>query len=432
MVRLLLLTFAPFAFSAVPQGGSLDFKETVRYALEHSLDYDNARRNFAIAEMEHRNSFYEFFPKLDFDSSHGVSFYESSSARPWESSLGLTLSETLYNNGTNLINYDLSGIQKSKAEIEFKKKRDRVCLDVIALYFEYSLAKLKADTVQEEYNILKEQYRLIEKKYKQGMKSRDDFIRFKTRMQRAEINLLSSRNRLVKYQSDIRSLIGVPFDARKDDTPEFRPYVPEKIDVSQIPEQKPEVSRVYDFVIADLDKKSNELDVRLAKRDYYPNVFVTSGIYYTASDYVGYSGPFRNRDVLYADALLNISFNLWDWGILRRKVSIAEETKNIENNRLDQSIMDLDSTLTKLMLELKRLKENYVLNTRLLELEKKNFDYLESEYRKGQIDYLSLINSLENLISAKNQYYESLFYLAGSLYEYSYYEGKIYEKVISD
>ncbi|MGK5085860.1 TolC family protein [Bdellovibrionota bacterium FG-1] len=166
-----------------------------------------------------------------------------------------------------------------------------------------------------------------------------------------------------------------------------------------------------------------------AKRNYLPRVSLTSELTYSNSNYLNSSTPFNATNQLSWNALLTFQYNLWDWGIKRHDVQIAEYNRDIQADTLQQGLLETHAQITSMMVDLSRLRYQLKLSEELLSLEEESNQNLESQYRQGKVAYLDLITGLKNLLDAKVQFYTSYFDVLQGIAKYRYFEGKIYEAV---
>ncbi len=82
------------------------------------------------------------------------------------------------------------------------------------------------------------------------------------------------------------------------------------------------------------------------------------------------------------------------------------------------------------MASLARIRKNYRTTEKLLGLEEESNRLVETQYREGKVTYLDLITSLNNLLSAKVQFYTAYFETMQNLTKHRYYEGSIYESLV--
>lgn len=404
----------------------MSLKDAIQLGVEKSPALSTSRAELQLRGLEFDNSFSIFLPSLDLSATHGLrgsrpSIYSNS----LNSDLTLQLTETIYDNGASVTKYHSARLQKEIAELGYKNQRDKLVLDIAHEYMRFSLAKSLGQVQEQQFSIINKQYQSIFKQYQHGTKTRRDYLRFKTELWRSEIELQTSRITIEKSRIEIIRLMGLQLNDAE--TLEFIPVAIELNSVTAVPAKAPELAEHYLYQITNLQKKIMENDVYLVRRQYWPELFLTAGATYHTGDYWDNNWTTTENEMTSWNALLTLKFNLWDWGIRRRNVSIAEARKIQSENSVTSDLNTFLVDNQKLMLELKQSSKNFSLARELLDLETKNYEFIDSEYRNGKVSYLDIIVGLRDLLSAKVQMYTSYFDLRGQLLKYRYHEGKLYE-----
>ena len=423
MIFFVLLTLLhPQASAAAP----LSLKDAAAYALRNSPGLDTAQRQALIAEDERLNASAAFLPSLDLTSTHGLTrtYPAASGSRyePWASSFSLSLTETLYDNGESLTKHRIALLQEEIARESLYRSRDRLLLDVASAYFQHSVAKKALEIQQEQHAVLKLQVQLVKESYRHGVKSRKDFLRFQTQLNRSDIDLLAARVALHKAELALRRVLGVPLDSAEA----FEFTVDESRPAAQRwAEGRLEAHR--DSRLAALQRRVAELNSDLARRRLWPEIGVVGNATYGSSDYLNTGLRAHENDKLNWSALLTVKYNLLDWGVRRRNSEIAASRAAIRANELDTELLALREEVDKLAVDLRKLQESFQLTDELFKLERANLALITNEYRQGKVQYLDYINALQNFASSKSQYYSSLFELKRAILARRYHEGTIHE-----
>jgi outer membrane protein TolC len=293
----------------------------------------------------------------------------------------------------------------------------------------YSLAQSLAEVQEQQFNIINKQYQSVANQYQQGVKTRRDYLRFKTELRRAEIDLQTSRTATEKSRLELMRLLGYEM---KDGIAafDFKPIEIQTSSVGPIPTRAPAIDEHYQYRIAALQKKIYENDVYIIKRAYWPELFASAGVTYHSGDYLADNVAINENETTSWNALLTLKFNLWDWGSRRRNVAVAEIRKSQAENTIANDLNSFAAENQKLMLELQQSAKNFSLAQELLSLESNSYNFLDAEYRRGQANYLDIIVGLRDFLSSKVQMYTSYYELREQLLKYHYYEGHLYESLV--
>lgn len=402
-------------------------KQAVLFATMHSPSFDTIKREVSIANLEKESSKSRFLPSLDLSATHGIQDSSPRTAGPWGSELRLDLTENLYDNGVTLTNYQLASLRKQQAELQHEEQKNKLCLEIVTQFLSFSLNVKLLEIQEKQFKNINKQYELISKYYYQGVRTKNDYLRFKTQVSRAEIDLINSKNNLLKSKLEMQRLIGG--DLINEEPYDFIPITFDNIE----DDHSLNFVRVENHLIyksAQIQKEINALNLEIIAKKNLPEWFVSTGVGYDNSQYVGRNQSFSTNDRISWNALLTVKYNIFDWGIRSRNKEVSAAKNAIQNNALDSDLLVLKSTLKQFVINILQVKKNYELAKELLYLEKNNIDYIEREYRNGKIQYLDLITGLNNLTDAQIKYYSSALDIQTVKYTSLYHHGKLYEELL--
>jgi outer membrane protein TolC len=403
----------------------MNLRDLASYALRHSPSLNSAQRETLITTLERKNSGSAFLPSLDLSTAHGWQRSEPPSASgPWTSSLSLELAENLYDNGQTITRYKTSKLREEESSIQLLQTRDRLLLDLAGEFFQYSLATKELEVQEEQHNLLKKQYQMVEAGYRQGIKTRKDYLRFKTQLSRADIDLVNAKNALVRSEQALKKLLGMPLGSSDGISLAVDDSKPGPEPVANIP-----LESHREYHISELENEIQKLEEAQVKRRLWPELTLSAGATYGSSDYLGTTTSFSDNDRLSWNALLSLRYNFLDWGTRRREAEIAGERTAIQLNGTESKLLSLRQELENLRLDLRQFRENFRLGTELLELERRNLALITTEYRQGKVQYLDYITSLKDFASAQLGYYSSLYQLKKGLLTQKFHQGTLYETI---
>jgi outer membrane protein TolC len=422
---------------------TLSLKEAVRFALENSRTFDIARKAESVRDLEYKNAVAKLLPSADFLTTNGLqnnipiasangstSLLTANPSAPWYSSLTVGMTETLYDNGVSLTGLSVARLNRELSSVNSLKARDGLALDVATEFYKFSLATVLLEVRKQQQGALEKQFRSLSGQYKQGFKTRSDFLRLKTQVQRAEIDRITAENNIVLSTAQLRKILGI--GAQRSDELSFEPIpvAGNKSKALSFPGKRPPLEGVFDYKTTQIQKEINGASVTLARRNYWPQVLFNSGVTYSNQNYLNGETPFAAGHQLSWNALVTLQLNLFDWGTRRRSVEIAEFNENIQDDTLEQNLLDVNAQITALMADLSRIDHNFKLSRELLDMEEESSRNLETQYREGKVTYLDLITSLSSLLDAKVQFCTSYFDGLGSIARYKFYEGTLYETLV--
>jgi outer membrane protein TolC len=412
---------------------TLSFSEAVRLALEVSPRIDAARRREILGDLEHRNARARRWPSLDVSTTNGFTSRlvgpPASEQDPYYSTLNLGLTEILYDNGLASIQVAQTELEKRLARLLVDREADRIALDVAQGFFSYSLAQKLREVRQKQLSLVEKQSESVSRGYREGLKTKRDFVRFQGQLHRTQADLVSSEAELERSREELRRLIGISPD--KSQELDFVPYTLSPGSSLSIPADSPSLQRTHDYLISEVRKDINSKAVEVVERRYWPQLFLTGGIQYQNTGYLGSRSGFGPSGQVEWSALVTLSHNLWDWGIRRRELEGARQEYEIRNDDLSLTVQATSAQIRSLMATLSRAAEAYSLSEKLLKLERESFESIDVGYREGKVTYLDLITALNLLLDAQTRLYTSFYSLQRLLAEHKYLERSLSRSILS-
>jgi outer membrane protein len=429
VLRFLFVVLSLFNEAAIAATHRMDLKQAVEFAVENAPELEVVRREMTIAEMQRKNAYSAFLPQLDLAANYGLNDRDpqlSPALSRYSSDFGLYLTENLYDNGISFINYDSAKATKKIADLNYNKERDRIVLNIVSQFLNVSLVMRLYDVQKTQFDIIQKQFDSISNQYKQGVKTRRDYLRFKSELRRSEIQLQNSKTLVQNRKADLIKLLTSTSEVLTSDFD----FLPEAVDtkiVKNVPTEKPNVEDHWIFRMVRLREEIFDNSILISKRSYYPEVFLSGGVSYGSANYWKSGSNFKDNDFTSWNALLTVNFNLWDWGIRNRNISISQDRKVQQMKSLEVEMNEFIASNEKLMANMVLSHNNFLTAQELLEIETSAYSFLEGEYRNGRVSYLDLILGLRDLLNAKIQMFTSFYDLRTQLYQYKYHQGKLYE-----
>ena len=431
---LLSSAFASEAPPVSPTPSRLDLKAAVELAIEKSPALGIASKSVMSRELEYSNAVSAFFPSVDFGTTVGPQGPQITGNGVIGSQFNLTLSESLYDNHTSIIRLAVAKRQREYAHLSFRQSRDDLTVQIAGAYFRYSSSQAQTEIRETQLGTLRKEFRSLSEQYNQGLKTRRDYIRLQTQLQRAELDLIAARNTVAQNGIELRRLIGLDAGSLVEFLPVStglaRSYHP------SLPEKAATVDMTFERSLADLQNDVNTRSIELAQRKYWPVVSLNGQITYQKNDYLNPLLPTGTGYVTPAvtpwnwNALLTVQYNILDWGTRRRNVELARVQTDSQWDQLRAGLLSTDAKIQSTWLDLKQLEKSLILNQELLKIEEETYDILQREYREGRVAYLDLITELNNLLDAKSRLYTSYFDLQTRLVTYRYFERGAYESIV--
>lgn len=405
----------------------LNLKETLQWAEDHSPDFQKLRHSLKVAELEAENGRKFWMPQLDLSTTHGVLDRDPRAGyEPWNSSFDITLSENLYDDGQSFTKKKITQKQLELAQAGQKIEREKLTLALATQFLQYSLAIKSLEVQEAQLALIRKQFGSTSRDYHQGMKTQRDYLRFKTQLSRSEIDVLTTRNNVLKEKKSLIRLIG------GDSSDIELDFIPLPLMESQgnwnsekmVLEKHP---RYFAYLLA-LDIE--DLQTSLSKKVLTPSLTLSAGSSYGSANYLNTGQRFQDNDSLSWNILLTLKYNLFDGGIRNRSYQVVAERSEITKKDLRGQMLSLKSELEQWALNYEQIQSNQRLATELFELEKKNRSLMEADYRNGKVAFLDFITSLRDYLDAQFKFYSSVYDSEISRMTYLSYKGTLHEALL--
>jgi outer membrane protein TolC len=422
-----LLLVAPLAFAEDVE--KIDFHQALERAIQKSPDYDILLHNQKSAHLAFTNSWSVFLPELDAEAQNqyqnqaGNTYYNTATPlSPWNNLLALSVSENLYDNGKSWNDMDIAHLNSDIGDLSAQQGLQQLMLSVANAYYDFSSAFQSLDLQRQEIETLRRQYHAIEGRYQNGVNNNRDFLRIKAQVQIAEIGLATQEISLEDAKQTLRLAIG------EKSAVDFNPVVPKMSEVESIhfPEASPDGT--FEFRIGDAQDRVADVQYREVQREDWPRLTLKGNSSYNVPQYVGptqaggLDSPYWN-----VSAMLVLDYAIWDWGIRRRNVEIADNTRRVARDNQEKTRIQVRQALNRLGKENALYMKSFRESKQILHDEESVYASLDRGYRDGTVTYLDLITALTELYTSRNQFVSLEYELLKGRANVAYYQGNLDE-----
>ncbi|MFN8370009.1 MAG: TolC family protein [Bacteriovoracaceae bacterium] len=404
----------------------LSFNSGLNKLLEESKPIQIKSIEKEIAALKFSKAYSPFLPKLNFSTVNGLKSTIPSSEdlryeKPYTSTLNLSLSTNLYNNGNDLLEFDKKEYEKKLAIKEWENLKNEEILKYVIQYLKYSYQTELVKIHKSQQILLTKQYNQIKDKYERGIKPYKDFLRVKTDLMRETVTGQELDRTLEEIKKDLKLLVGV-------DNEDFVPLEIKKSLILKYPNLKIDKGDLRKEII-NLKNNINNYQVKLSENKIGPELTLNSGVDYNINNYIKKSASLNQLDKTEWNVLLTLKINLWDnfESANEKKIIYAERNKFIKEQ--EQNNNEYEMKIERNLSKMEQAKTNFELNEKLLTLEIENFNSVEKEFYNGKMSYLDYTSALKDLQKTKSSYTQTYYDLLESMSNYYFYKDKIYEFV---
>ncbi len=302
----------------------------------------------------------------------------------------------LYGINLNLKKFE---INKELATEQIRQKRQATVADVKNAYFQAMQTDSLLKNAEETVKLNREINRITEEFVKAGVALEPEQMETGTKLAQAEYDIMTLKNRSSSQKEQLNFLLG------RDVRTEFQVELPknylafsetELVDAQRRAlEQRPEIRQ------AKLKIKQSNLDVKIKKSEYIPEVSLT----------VSYLSPFSYSSFLPKNIMsvgVSIEWDVFDWG--RKKKEMAE--KQLTVNQTENSLREAENmVLMEVNAKFRRLKE-LAENLRIIQMTQKtvqaNLKIALNRYEQQTILYKDVLQVQTALMQANTNYQNAL------------------------
>lgn len=411
-----------------PSINSRSLPKLMELAEENSPNIRKAKNLLEIAEREKDTAFWRFFPTLDLEGRHGLKGDDPWTRQTaWGSEMNLIMKEHIYDpdNNATLARYRLHKAKFERAQLEYAYQRDDQLKSVAQAYLDWSATLQQREIDENKRDLLRRQYNVLEAQYKQGLKTKRDVLRIETEIKRLEMDILRRDNDIDLNFQKLASFVGLSqkdLETYKIEGEEAKPYGIVSSDPAELKPSHHIRARIFERREKELAEETN-----YARYNYWPRLSWESELKYNNHDYLDTKTRWDETQNWTWQTMIVLRFNIWDFGMRRRDLQIAEIKQRNVGDENRQSLLDLANELRDVYLRLREFRENVKTTRELLVLEQQSYSILEAEYRNGRASYLDLITNLNSLIDARSKFMSSYFGFKKQQVLYSFHNGDLYE-----
>jgi len=189
-------------YAAIPP---LDLRALLKLATEHSPTLEISQYEIQSTNNEVLNQRFKLYPSLSLSADHALSHNTASvlSTDPWSSSASLLLSETFYDNGVTFSRLKQAKLKHDSATAQHELQKQQLALDLTLEYLRFSQLSKQFEVLTAQNGLLSNQSKLTSNRYRHGLTTQKDYLRFQTQMSRSNLELKELTNSLLNSRAEI-------------------------------------------------------------------------------------------------------------------------------------------------------------------------------------------------------------------------------------
>lgn len=414
MKNIFVLAFA-FAVTFGFAQKKWSLQDCVTHALENNITVKQSENTILINEQDVSAAKGNFLPSVSANLSGGVNIgfgvnqntgLAVANNTRYTTSYGLDVNQSIFNGFRTLNLYKQSLITRETTELDLKRIKDDISLNVANSYLNVLFNKERLETAKAQYEFSKKQLDQVNELVDAGVQPRANMYDAEATLSNDEQSVTVAENNYTLSLLSLSQLLQVPFNG----------FEVEIVDVGL-----PSIELMYDDITPILDyafQNRNEIKVaqknienaeigtEIAKSGYYPSVGFRYGFgsSYAESkidrDKIAF---FKELDDLKAHNFgLNVSIPIFSR--FQNKTAVAKSKIQEENRKLDleQAKLNLESTVQRAFTDAQASLKAYVAANKSLESQQLAFNNSQERYNIGAMNAFDLEQARVRLINAES------------------------------
>ncbi len=408
--------------------------DCIKYALDKNIQVQKAEVSNNISDINLEYARSAWFPSLSGSARQNFS---------WSNQSNITTGSTVFkgSNSTNIsvnsgmtvfnANKIRNSVRKSENDAEADKYnteviKESVSLNILNAYLQVLYAEELVKNTNNQISSINEQLVLADERMKLGVISNSDYLQVKSQLATEKFTLASAETQLAINRVSLMQLMELP---------ETSDFTIEHPNLDSLVDQKitPDPKEVYEISLgikpevknAELLRKSAEINVELAKANYYPNVSMNAGLVtsYSGSQSVAALGS-QIKNNLSPSIGLSASIPIYLNKQVRTNVAIAK--KNTNNAELDELNIrnQLRKAIEQSCLDVESSQVEYEASLQQYNAVKESFDVASEKYFQGLMNSVDFLIQKTSFISAESTLLQSKYKLIFSYKVLDFYSGK--------
>ena len=416
------------------QGKVWKLDDCIQYALDQNIQVLKAKVSNGINEENLKLARAGWYPSL------------SGSVREnfdWSNKLNTTTGSTVFA-GTSGTNISVSSgmqvynglkrqntIKKSETDFEADKYnteviKETVSLNVLNAYLQVLYAEELVKNSNNQIASTVEQLNLASERFKLGAIANSDYLQVKSQLATEKLTLATAETQLSINRVTLMQLMELP---QTDDFSIEHPNLDNSINQKRVPDPKEEYNISLgikpEVKNAELNKKSSQISVELARASYFPNLSMNAGmssIYSGGQN--GSSFGYQLKNNISPSIGLTASIPIYLNRQVKTNVEIAK--MNTTNAELDELNIknQLRKAIEQACLDVTSSQIEYEASAQQYQAAKESFDVASEKFFQGIMNSVDYLIQKTSFISAESTFLQSKYKLIFSYKVLDFYTGQ--------
>jgi len=399
-------------------------KECLDYAMENSITLKKSQLQQKSALEDLKSSKAQLLPSLSGSTNQSVGY------RPWQNSgittvtngqvnskvnktyyngsYGLNANWTVWNGNKNVNNVKLNELSEQQAELETQSTANTIQEKIAQLYVQilYLTEAIKVNQSSLETS------RKNEERGKEmvdvGKMSKADLAQLSAQRASDEYNIVEAESQLRNYKLQLKQVLELTGDEP------FDVAIPPTTD-EQAEAEIPLLRSVYEAALlsrpeiakSQLNLKSSELNVAIAKAGRMPTLSMTGGLGTSTNSLSNLGWGTQMKSNFDASAGVSVSMPIFDQRQAKTSISKAKIAQQQAALDLQDQQKQLYQTIEGYWLDAQTNQQKFRSATATVESEQQSYDLLQEQFRLGLKNIVELMTGKDRLLTAQQNRLQS-------------------------
>ena len=408
----LLIIFSLAATFSTSAQKKWTLQECVSHALEHNISVQQSENSLLTNDQDIIAAKGNFLPALGANGSQrlnlgNVEVFDGNFVdRTFHSSsLGVNVSQTIFNGFRNTNIYKQSLINKEANEEEFNRIKDNVALNVVNAYLNVLLNKENLIIAQAQYNFSTEQLGIVQSLVDAGTQPEANVFDAEATLANDEQSLTVAQNSYTLALLSLSQVLQVPFDGFDVeiidlDTPsELLMYNDVQPILNYAFQNRSEIK------VAEKNIESAELGKEISKSGFYPSLSFSYGLN-TGANFSNLSqdNSFFQQINDNKGHSFSLNLNIPIFSRFQNKTNLAKSTIQVENRKLalEQAKLDLESNIQRAFTDAKAALKTFSSAQKSVAARQLSFNNAQERYNIGALNAIDLEQNRTQLVNAQS------------------------------
>jgi len=408
-----LLSGAEFA----QQKRMLTIDQSIQLGIENSKTLHSSKMKIVSTEAQLSQINSSMLPSLSYNASYirlspitpfevqfaGYNFVISPSILDnWN--MKLSLQQPLFTGFKLSSSSDIAKYNSLASKQDYSKDEQDVIYSIKNAYWNLYLAGKYKEAVDENVDQVKAHLQDIQNFFKQGLATRNEVLKVEVQLSQSQLNQIDAQNSVNLAVVNLDNEIGLPLttqiEVQKDVDVEsqYTDGLSDLIDIAL--KNRPELKSMQYHIDA------SKSGISLAESDWYPQVFL-------AGEYI-YAKP--NQRILPTqnqfngtwDVSVNLSFNIWNWGVTKDQTTQAEAQYEQANDTFKTLKDAVTLDVTQSYFNMVKAKEKVTVTKQAVGQAEENYRVTDEKFRQGLTLNSELLDAEAALMQTKTNYAQAI------------------------